>query len=286
MAGVITQTDTRSSSGAGAHTHSNSAHFEWARNWNNSILYYLYAESTATRPITDTAQRSLLIVTVFRESRPWRWRRHVPPKRRLIFNGLHGGVCLYQKTGTLYSHSCENLRSYIVHSNWIRGFAQCVPRSRSSLFWSLFGPTFRCCSCCSGRLIPSGLQPGSVSPNYGSSTVSFATEQVSLSKRKLYICHFNLSLSLVCWQVCINSPSGSLTFQSISQTRIGRLQEWAIWRKPLIAISVRHSLIDNNNWRNTHAAAQRCLLMQSWNVYHRIGSRQKENLNIKQHKTL
>jgi hypothetical protein len=26
--------------------------------------------------------------------RPWRWRRHVPPKRRLTFNGLHGAVSL------------------------------------------------------------------------------------------------------------------------------------------------------------------------------------------------
>jgi hypothetical protein len=44
----------------------------------------------------------LLLVTCFRLLawiilRPWRWRRHVPPKRRLTFNGLHG--VMSQKIG-------------------------------------------------------------------------------------------------------------------------------------------------------------------------------------------
>jgi hypothetical protein len=37
-------------------------------------------------------------------SRPWRWSRYVPPKRRLTFNGLHGV--------SLDSHRFENLKSY------------------------------------------------------------------------------------------------------------------------------------------------------------------------------
>jgi hypothetical protein len=35
----------------------------------------------------------------------------------------------------------------------------------------------------------------------------------------------------------------------------------------LIVITLGHSLIDNNNRRNTNAAVQGCLLMQSGNVY-------------------
>jgi hypothetical protein len=34
--------------------------------------------------------RTLLCCLIY--SRPWRWRRHIPPKRRLTFNGLHGIV--------------------------------------------------------------------------------------------------------------------------------------------------------------------------------------------------
>jgi hypothetical protein len=36
--------------------------------------------------------------------RPWRWKRYVPPKRRLTFNGLYGDIS---------HHRCENLKSYI-----------------------------------------------------------------------------------------------------------------------------------------------------------------------------
>jgi hypothetical protein len=63
--------------------------------------------------------------------RPWWWRWHAPPKRRLTFSGLHG--VMTQKTElfiitavrtsdptrryisqgrTLHNHRCENLRSY------------------------------------------------------------------------------------------------------------------------------------------------------------------------------
>jgi hypothetical protein len=41
----------------------------------------------------------------------WRWRRHVPPKRRLTFNGLHGIIAEYR---TVYNHGCENLKFYTV----------------------------------------------------------------------------------------------------------------------------------------------------------------------------
>jgi hypothetical protein len=42
---------------------------------------------------------------------PWRWRRHVPPKLQLTFNGLHGVIS--QKIRTFHNHRCENFRSYI-----------------------------------------------------------------------------------------------------------------------------------------------------------------------------
>jgi hypothetical protein len=36
--------------------------------------------------------------------RQLRWRRHIPPKRLLIFNGLHGVIS--------HKHRCDNLKSY------------------------------------------------------------------------------------------------------------------------------------------------------------------------------
>jgi hypothetical protein len=40
-------------------------------------------------PCLSTASRWLLARLILR---PWRWRRYVPPKRRLTFNGLHGVI--------------------------------------------------------------------------------------------------------------------------------------------------------------------------------------------------
>jgi hypothetical protein len=42
--------------------------------------------------------------------RPWRWRRYVPPKRRLKLDGLHGVML---DDDILQNHRCENLKSYI-----------------------------------------------------------------------------------------------------------------------------------------------------------------------------
>jgi hypothetical protein len=42
--------------------------------------------------------------------RPRRWRRHVPTKRRLIFNGRY--ISEYR---SLHNHRCENLKSYMLH---------------------------------------------------------------------------------------------------------------------------------------------------------------------------
>jgi hypothetical protein len=38
---------------------------------------------------------------------PWRWRRYVPPKRRLTFNGLHG-VISQKVVSTLHLHVCTD----------------------------------------------------------------------------------------------------------------------------------------------------------------------------------
>jgi hypothetical protein len=45
--------------------------------------------------------------------RPWRWSRHVPPKRQSTFNGLH-------EDRTLHNHRCENLNSYIYRRSFIK----------------------------------------------------------------------------------------------------------------------------------------------------------------------
>jgi hypothetical protein len=42
--------------------------------------------------------------------RPWRRRRHVPPKRELTFNGI---LRYLPEARTLHKHRCENLKSYI-----------------------------------------------------------------------------------------------------------------------------------------------------------------------------
>jgi hypothetical protein len=44
---------------------------------------------------------------------PCRWRRHILPKRRLTFNGLHGVIS--QKVGRIFHNlCCENVKSYIL----------------------------------------------------------------------------------------------------------------------------------------------------------------------------
>jgi hypothetical protein len=45
---------------------------------------------------TTRQKIQLFITTAVRTSNPtlwpWRWRRHIPPKRRLILNGIHGVI--------------------------------------------------------------------------------------------------------------------------------------------------------------------------------------------------
>jgi hypothetical protein len=45
---------------------------------------------------------------------PWRWRRYVPPKRRVQLNRLHG-VTSQKMITTLHNHCRENLKSYIMN---------------------------------------------------------------------------------------------------------------------------------------------------------------------------
>jgi hypothetical protein len=45
---------------------------------------------------------------------PWRWRRHVPPKRRLTFNGLHGVLS-------------QKIQSFTVYPVWGRLWCPSVP---------------------------------------------------------------------------------------------------------------------------------------------------------------
>jgi hypothetical protein len=71
--------------------------------------------------------------------RPWRWRWHVPPKRRLIFHGLHRVIC--QKTELFKKYmfillfflalACELFGREIS----IRCFLLCFCRARYDLFY-------------------------------------------------------------------------------------------------------------------------------------------------------
>jgi hypothetical protein len=77
------------------------------------------------------------------------------------FSTDYRALLLVPEDRTLCSHNCENLKSYTVHSNWILGSPPSVrvvcmhlkTRSRSSVFWSLFGPAFRCCIRCSAETV-------------------------------------------------------------------------------------------------------------------------------------
>jgi hypothetical protein len=53
----------------------------------------------------------LSLVSRWTDFRPWRWRWHVTPKRRLIY-GLHGAIS--QKVCNFHNYGCENLKSFII----------------------------------------------------------------------------------------------------------------------------------------------------------------------------
>jgi hypothetical protein len=44
------------------------------------------------RALPSGIQRRVTCLLLARLIRPWRWRRYVPPKRQLTFNGLHGVI--------------------------------------------------------------------------------------------------------------------------------------------------------------------------------------------------
>jgi hypothetical protein len=62
--------------------------------------------------------------------RPWKWRRHVPTKRRLTFSGPHGVI--YQKTELFLTQSCL---SKIVGMQDLRNSRQGLRRFLSSVMW-------------------------------------------------------------------------------------------------------------------------------------------------------
>jgi hypothetical protein len=51
---------------------------------------------------------------------PWRWRRHVPPKRRLTFNGLHGVI---SKKTELFRFFILTILSSGIWRHMVRRFA-------------------------------------------------------------------------------------------------------------------------------------------------------------------
>jgi hypothetical protein len=49
--------------------------------------------------------------------RPWKWKRHVPPKRRLFFNGLHGVIS--QKKEVFEKINFQNTKRNTFLKEWI-----------------------------------------------------------------------------------------------------------------------------------------------------------------------
>jgi hypothetical protein len=76
-----------------------------------TIMYIWRVPSSGTTPCSDSACHLLsgwfLACLIFR---PWKWRRYIPPKRRLTLNGLHGVIS--PEENALHNHRCENLKSY------------------------------------------------------------------------------------------------------------------------------------------------------------------------------
>jgi hypothetical protein len=56
--------------------------------------------------------------------RPWRWRRYVPPKRRLAFNGLHGVISqklvLFERYGCLHPSNHRLVLDNETRTVWLR----------------------------------------------------------------------------------------------------------------------------------------------------------------------
>jgi hypothetical protein len=77
------------------------------------VLYILLAKRRVVRwKSTDVSEEH--VASIFRVEEYKNilgWMRHVPPKRRLTFNGLYGVMLVSQKT-ELHNHSCENLKCY------------------------------------------------------------------------------------------------------------------------------------------------------------------------------
>jgi hypothetical protein len=71
------------------------------RNWKELWEYRTYTIKESSRKVISTAilspkMTSTCLFAGFLLNlflRPWRWRRYVPPKRRLTLNGLYGVVC-------------------------------------------------------------------------------------------------------------------------------------------------------------------------------------------------
>jgi hypothetical protein len=70
-------------------------HSNCANPWYRKLTKYLLIEEfqllghNSAELYFLPASRGIVIWFIFRS---WRWRRNVPPKRRLIFNGLHGVI--------------------------------------------------------------------------------------------------------------------------------------------------------------------------------------------------
>jgi hypothetical protein len=60
-----------------------------------------------------------------RAFRPWRWRRYVPPKRRLTFNGLHGVIYVFENIVLFVSFTCYQNR-YSVELGITLGNILCI----------------------------------------------------------------------------------------------------------------------------------------------------------------
>jgi hypothetical protein len=68
--------------------------------------------------------------------RPWRWRRYVPPKRRLTLNGLHGVIS--QENGTLQRNGSQFMPTVDTwHNNDILSYNRSLHKSaHSNMSWA------------------------------------------------------------------------------------------------------------------------------------------------------
>jgi hypothetical protein len=148
------------------------------------VLKAVVMKSTIFWNITPCSPLSVMLATWFHAGfllslffPPWRWRRYVPPKRRLTLNGLHGGISQKMVLFRLFDSLRYSLNWWIIQYLVIYGGigVQVCGINSHDIFNKLSStPIGSLCN------LTTKLQPGYNSPNRDSHCVPPAYESDAL----------------------------------------------------------------------------------------------------------